>query len=126
MEFKTQYNAVPSEPRTYKSLSQTVPDMHMSLREIERRFANGLPLTPSPHAQYTGETILDGLPDARGLDLSEAEQLWKQAEAEGTDAKQKLNDLRKRVDYEQKKQEETRKKKEATQDATIIDEEKSA
>lgn len=55
--------------------SVTVPDQAMSVKEILRRYANGLPLSQSNDLVYTGD---DYTPDLRTMDLVDIERLQAQ------------------------------------------------
>lgn len=53
--------------------SQTIPDQTMSIRELVRRYASGLPLGGSREPIYEGEEG-DGI-DPRRLDLAERQEI---------------------------------------------------
>jgi hypothetical protein len=57
--------------------SMTIPDQTMSINEIMRRFASGLPLGGQRVPEYDGEDdLLEGV-NPKTLDLSEIQQLKK-------------------------------------------------
>lgn len=67
--------------------SMTIPDQTMSIPEILRRFASGLPLQGNKNPIYDGEDdILEGI-DPRTLDISEIHELRENMEAELADIK---------------------------------------
>lgn len=67
------YNDFPREFEKFTEPSQTVPDQAMSVTEILRRFARGLPLGGQRVPIYEGEE--DVTPDLRTLDLAEIQEL---------------------------------------------------
>lgn len=69
--FKNHYNSNPDEGEINDQPSETVPDQSMSVSEILRRFASGLPLGGEKVPLYEGdEDLLDGI-NPKTLDLSE-------------------------------------------------------
>jgi hypothetical protein len=68
--------------------SQTIPDQTMSIRELVRRYASGLPLGGSKESIYEGEDG-DGV-DPRRLDLAERQELE-------IAARQELEEIEKRL-----------------------------
>lgn len=62
--------------------SETVPDQAMSIHEIMRRFASGLPLGGQRVELYEGEDhILEGI-NPKTLDLSEIQEITENAKEE--------------------------------------------
>lgn len=75
-------NEVISEP------SQTIPDQTMSIRELVKRYASGLPLGGSNNPIYEGEDG-DGI-DPRRLDLAERQELEIAARQELAEIEERL------------------------------------
>lgn len=90
MKFKTQYNSEEFEKNYEKSdmPSLTVPDQTMSITEILRRYASGLPLDKGKVPIWEGE---EELPDIKRMDLVEIQELTQAAQEVITDAEEKLN-----------------------------------
>lgn len=99
MKFKTPYNAVPSKGEINSDPSMTVPDQSMSVQEIMRRYASGLPLGGQRVPIYHGED--EFLPDFDKLDLAEQQQYKEAAAAE---RKRIERDLKKQADKKRKDQ----------------------
>jgi hypothetical protein len=76
-QFKTNINGH-TFAKTYEQNyepSETIPDQTMSILEIMRRFASGLPLGGQRIPEYDGEDdLLDGV-NPKTLDLSEIHQI---------------------------------------------------
>lgn len=74
MRFKTHYNAAEFKPSYDPSggVSKTIPDQTMSLKEIMRRFAAGLPIEGVKVPLYDDEDA--PLVDISTLDLAEREE----------------------------------------------------
>jgi len=68
--------------------SKTVPDQTMSIRELLRRYASGLPLGGSKEPIYEGEDG-DGV-DPRYLDLAERQELEIKARQELAEIEERL------------------------------------
>ncbi len=68
--------------------SQTIPDQTMSIRELLRRYASGLPLGGSKDPIYEGEDG-DGV-DPRRLDLAERQELEIAARQELAEIEERL------------------------------------
>lgn len=99
--FKSQWNGVDNsvkrfEPET-SGISKTIPDQSMSVQEIMRRFAQGLPLGGEKVPIYDGDE--EYLPDPKTLDISEIEDMKIANRNEIANKKQRLADL----DAERKK-----------------------
>jgi hypothetical protein len=75
-------NEINNEP------SQTVPDQTMSVRELVRRYASGLPLGGTKEPIYEGEDG-DGI-DLRTLDLAERQEMEIAARKELAEIEQRL------------------------------------
>lgn len=84
MKFKTPYNQrdVVSVGEVNNEPSQTVPDQSMSMSEILRRFAKGLPLGNEQVPLYEGEDDLFNGINPKTLDLAEMQALREDAAAE--------------------------------------------
>lgn len=65
--------------------SETIPDQSMSIREIMTRFANGTLDDISTDYPYT-----EDLPDIRGLDIVERDQMLSQARHEAKEARENV------------------------------------
>lgn len=75
--YKNQHNCndFPKEYEQNLLPSETIPDQSMSLHEIMRRFASGLPLGGQRVPEYDGEDdLLEGI-NPKTLDLSEIHQI---------------------------------------------------
>jgi hypothetical protein len=68
--------------------SQTIPDQTMSIRELLRRYASGLPLGGGKEPIYEGEEG-DGI-DPRRLDLAERQELEIAARQELAEIEERL------------------------------------
>lgn len=82
MKFKTPWNAH-EFPKTYpkvSSISCTVPDQTLTVRELLDRQSRGLSLSGVKVPIYDGED--HDLPDPRTLDLAEREEMIRQAQSE--------------------------------------------
>lgn len=75
MPFQTAYNRHPVDGEKNDQPSKTVPDQTMSLRELIRRYASGLPINGQKVPLYEENPDFDNLPDPRTLDLAEREEL---------------------------------------------------
>ncbi|QGF19321.1 hypothetical protein [Antarctic microvirus CAA_003_V_4] len=76
-QFKNTTNARQWEktPEVNNSPSLTIPDQTMSINEIVRRFASGLPLGGNRVPEYDGEDdVLDGI-NPKTLDMSELHEI---------------------------------------------------
>lgn len=104
--FKTHYNFevhIPDD-EVNNMPSLTVPDQSMSVSEIMRRFANGLPIGGQQVELWEQDDVFEGV-DPRRLDLSEHEDLQRSI-------KQELSDIQLRQEKkEQQKQYNAQKKK---------------
>lgn len=74
-QFQTQYSRheVPGEKNNLPS--RTVPDQTMSLRELIRRYTQGLPINGAKVPLYDDDPENNDLPDPKKLDLAEREEL---------------------------------------------------
>jgi len=90
MKIKNMLNAhtFPKEYEKNGQPSQTVPDQTMSIRELVRRYASGLPLGGSKEPIYEGEDG-DGV-DPRRLDLAERQELEIAARQELAEIEERL------------------------------------
>ena len=69
-------------------VSCTVPDQSLSIREILMRYANG---TVSDISLNNELVYSEDMPDLRGIDISELQQLKKEAQADVKDIQAELN-----------------------------------
>ena len=69
-------------------VSCTVPDQNLSIREILMRYANG---TVSDISLNNELVYSEDMPDLRGIDISELQQLKKEAQADVKDIQAELN-----------------------------------
>lgn len=91
MIWKTPYNAIAFD-NNYEvntSPSLTIPDQSMSMSEIMRRFASGLPVHGERVPIYNGED--EDLPDLEHMDLADRESILKAVKADISDQKDRLN-----------------------------------
>lgn len=90
-KFKTNYNAEKFAPDHEKSTkpSMTVPDQTLSLREVLRRYSQGLPINGVKVPLYDENPEDANLPDISKLDLAEREELALQYAAELAELKEK-------------------------------------
>jgi len=86
--------------------SKTVPDQSLSIQEILKRYARGLPLSDTRTPLYEGE---DEMPDIEKLDLAEREMLADQYRQELEEIKAKANALAK-ANFEKRVKEEADKR----------------
>jgi hypothetical protein len=82
------YNSKEEKYETNGQPSMTVPDQTMSIRELIRRYASGLPLGGSKEPIYEGEDG-DGI-DPRTLDLAERQELEIYARQELAEIEERL------------------------------------
>ncbi|WNK13133.1 MAG: hypothetical protein [Microvirus sp.] len=81
MKFQTPFNRTTRYYERITEPSMTVPDQTMSMKEILRRFASGLPIGGIRVPLYEGEedyenSFLEGI-DPKTLDISELDELKK-------------------------------------------------
>lgn len=86
MKFKTIYNSTPDKGEKVSKKSMTIPDMSMSIKEIMRRHASGLPISGERVPIYQEEEM----PNLQKLDISELHQLKKQTDEEIQDIQEEL------------------------------------
>lgn len=75
----------PTKGEVNNQPSMTVPDQTMSVQEILKRYAKGLPLDGQKIPIYDGED--DYLPDPRHMDLADRQELREQIESDLSDFK---------------------------------------
>lgn len=92
ISIKTPWNAIPDKGRLITDPSLTVPNQSMSVQEIMRRNAQGLPLHGARIPIYDGEDAY--VPDHRTLDLVDLHEM---AEANA----QNIDDLKRKAMQEQ-------------------------
>lgn len=106
IKFQSHYNKKPDrvQGEVFTLPSKTIPDQSMSITEIMRRYATGLPLGGEKVPLYDEENIL---PDPRSLDLVERQEMADQAKQDIKDLSFKyqneLNDKKKKSKEEQDK-----------------------
>lgn len=92
-------------PKNYEvsgGVSMTIPEQTMSIREIMKRFAAGLPIDGEKVPIYEGEE--SDLPDLKYMDLAERQEFVENAQIELADLQAKINeDKRKKVPLKPKK-----------------------
>ncbi|QXP07947.1 MAG: hypothetical protein [Arizlama microvirus] len=98
-QFKNTTNAhlFPKNYEVNTMPSETIPDQTMSMTEILRRFASGLPLGASKVEMYDGgeDDIYDGINPAT-LDLAEKQQIADMAKQELQEIQNRMNDRKER------------------------------
>lgn len=109
--YKTSHNArlFPKFVEKFTGVSQTVPDQSMTVSQLVKRFASGLPLSGVKVPLYEGEDALFAGIDFSKLDLAEKEQMYKNLSEQYNDSltrvrateKQKAKDEQKRIIDEQ-------------------------
>jgi hypothetical protein len=82
------YQSFPKDYEKTTGPSMTIPDQTMSIRELLRRYASGLPLGGSKEPIYEGEDG-DGI-DPRRLDLAERQELEIAARQELAEIEERL------------------------------------
>ena len=88
-KFKNAANLTSSEDMEVNTqVSCTVPDQSLSIREILIRYANG---TISDISLNNELVYSEDMPDLRGIDISELQQLKKEAQADVKDIQAELN-----------------------------------
>lgn len=82
MRWKTPWNAklFPKQYEINDQPSKTIPDQTMSMQEIMRRFASGLPVQGAKVPVYMGED--DDMPDLEHMDLAERQEALEAAKDE--------------------------------------------
>lgn len=78
--FKTHHNAKPTKGEINGQPSKTIPDQSMPVREIMRRYAQGLPMEGERIPIYQGEE--NDLPDFETMDLAERQAYKQHIEAQ--------------------------------------------
>lgn len=91
--------------------SLTVPDQSMSVAEIMRRYANGLPIGGAKVPLW--EEDEDFYPDVRTLDLAEIQDIIQS----GHDAKEQLDQVKKRLNEKAAKLQEKQREKDIAEKA---------
>lgn len=78
-KFRTNYNNVgePIRKKENNMPSMTVPDQSMTVREIQIRFASGIPLSGEKIPIYTGEEDFWNGIDPKSLDIVELNEIMK-------------------------------------------------
>lgn len=93
MKFKTPWNSheFPSNYEKVSSVSMTIPDQSMTVKEIMDRYARGLPVNGERSPVYHGEEFV---PDLERMDLSEIEDLKSQVTADIKELQSRLGGVR--------------------------------
>lgn len=98
VQFSDEYYSPGAEINTKPSA--TVPDQTMSIREIMRRFASGLPISGEKVPMYDEE---NDLPDPRSLDLIDRQEWLEETRNDVAEMQQKLTKKQqKAADYKAK------------------------
>jgi len=94
MEFRNHYNTIPDEGKTFTQKSETVPNMALSIREMQERFARGQEV---PVRLMTPQEVVDGdyfftktITDL--TDIDEREQRLEQLTQKLADIKAKMQE----------------------------------
>lgn len=90
-KFRTQFNHAefPQIWEKNDQPSKTLPDQAMSIKEIMRRYASGLPLGGGRIEIYEGDE--DDFPDLTHLDLAERQEIIEARQAEFLDLQDKID-----------------------------------
>lgn len=90
------------EPREKNNgISNTIPDRTMSMREMMKRHASGIPIDAGHIPIYNGEN--DDLPDLATMDLADRQTVLENVEKEILEIKQRREDeLKKKVEQKRK------------------------
>ena len=104
---KADYNYEEQEYEVNNLPSETVPDQSMSMSEIMRRFASGLPIAGAKVPIYNGE---EDLPDLSRMDLAEQQEFMDQTKDEITDLKNRFA-KEQNIRKQKEKEEQERKRK---------------
>lgn len=98
MTFKTHFNSIPEPGETIPGASMTIPDQALSIGEIMRRFASGLPLGGQRVPVYDdGDDMFDGVNPAT-LDISEKQQIIENYKEELLEIKERVKKRKKEED----------------------------
>lgn len=91
MEFRTPFNSSSRKKNYEKSTkpSLTIPDQTMSIQEIMRRYASGLPIGGQKVPMYEGD---EEQPDFQHMDLVDRQAFMEEAAQELQEVKQRLHD----------------------------------
>lgn len=88
-KFRNHYNTKPDAGEVNELPGKTIPEQSMSLREILKRYASGLPVTGQKVPVYEGEDL--DAPDISRLDKIDREQLKNELREELSYLKGKIN-----------------------------------
>jgi len=94
MEFKNHYNTTPDEGKTFTQKSKTVPNMSLSIREMQERYARGQDI---PMRLMSPQEVADGdyfftKPITDLTDIDEREERLTQLQQKLADIKEKLEE----------------------------------
>lgn len=117
---KNQVNAKPSKGQEITQPSQTIPDQSLSIVDIMRRSASGLPLVGQKIPIYNGEDV--DHPDLTKMDLAEREAYIKSQEMELRDLQLKIKSEKDSEDAKKADAVKTSKKGQQIEEAEIIEE----
>lgn len=120
MKFKTQYNATPSIGEINNEPSMTVPDQTLSMKDILRRFRQGLPITGAKAPVFDDDGSEEYFPDLSKMDLADRQQAIEDAQVELASLKTKIEEEKKQK--AQVKTKPAKKKKEEPEEAEVIEE----
>lgn len=95
--FRTAYNVTPDKGEYNNLPSETRPDQNMTIQQIMKRFAMGLPISSGQEIYFDEE---DDFPDTSKMDLADREQLIKELQAEQRQLKREA-----KLKYDQEQEE---------------------
>lgn len=107
--FRTAYNSEPEKGEVNNMPSETIPDQSMSVGEIVKRYARGLPLDGARVPVWMDREEPDDLDllDWNKLDLAEKQEIRERYQQELDELKENLKDIRKRYQQVPKEEKET-------------------
>lgn len=93
--FKTPYNGVKGQEaeKISNKPGKTIPDQSLSVKELLKRYASGLPLGGEKVPVYDGEE--DFLPDLSKMDLADRQEFLEEAKNEVSEILEKHNKYKK-------------------------------
>lgn len=99
---RTQYNSRyhPKKQEINDEPSMTVPDMAMSINEIMKRFANGMPIDGGKVPMYEEEGDVMRSDEYKKLDLAEREEYMESVRQELIDIQKRVKERRAKVEQD--------------------------